>query len=1215
MADRPGRLDDRPGRLDDRLTAKAGRFYLPALDALVRLPLEQSRRDREAGRSVGVFLTGYPGSPLAGLDLALARRAELLAAEGVVHVPGANEELAATALMGTQMLEHHPHERFEGVVGFWYGKGPGADRSGDAFKHGNFAGTSSSGAVVLLSGEDHEAKSSTLPFQEDYAFQAAGIPVLYPGTVQELLSYGLHAVSLSRFSGCWVALKLVSALCDSGETVDLALEPHPVLPRFEVGGRAFEKRTDFSFFPGRNLEIERHLYEERHAAVAEYVRANGLDRLEVGSAGDRLCIVSAGKSFADLRQALASLGLDRELLGRAGIRLVQIGLVYPLDAATVRGLVGGVERVIVVEEKRGFLEYQLRAALLELHRPVEVLGKRDASGRPLFPLHGGMDADGVAERLGPLLVDLVGDSERAAIERRLSELAQAHRREQAPLVVRTPNYCSGCPHSTSTRLAPGQVAWGSPGCHSFASVIEQPERHIEAMTQLGGEGAPWIGLSPFTERRHIVQNVGDGSLFHSSYLNIRFCVAAGVDITFKILFNGFVANTGAQEAVGAKSVVDLARLLALEGVSRVAVVSKTPRAYRRAGFPGAVTLHPASDVERVGAELAALGGVTVLIYDETCANERRRRQKRGLLPPPERFVLINERVCEGCGDCGRRSNCMSLEEVETGLGPKTRVHASSCNQDFSCLAGNCPAFATVRTKKGSGYAPHPASELDDLEVPEPAGKVRPESFYHIVLPGVGGTGVITVNAVLATAFARDGWQLWSYDQTGAAQKWGPVLSSLVLTAESQPFVQRSVGVGQADLYLAFDPVSATAPANLERCDPARTAAVVNTTPFATGEMVRDVRFRPSAEALVAAVARRVDGRRLHPVAARRLAESILGNHQMANVVALGTAYQAGLLPVRAESIEAALRLNGVAVEENRRAFRLGRWWVHDPAAVTAALARRMPPDPFRTEAPGGPGAETGLSRRRRRQGSVLLGRAVSLEGAVKAAVEPRALDLVGYQGGSWAGQYVDFVVEVAGQARRAGLASSEVATAVAISLHKLMSYKDEYEVARLYREPSWNQQLSSTFAAPLSVKVHLYPPVLRRFGLRRKIALGPWFAPFFGLLARMRFLRGTPFDPFGATRHRREERALISWYRQLVSEALEQLSGQAGAKEGCDGPVAQALLLEIARLPEAIRGYDDLKHSRAEAARRRGSELLEELAAAARSPATGWPAADRAQHG
>ena len=1196
-------MADGPGLLDERLTATTGSFYLPALEALVRLPLEQSRRDRRAGRSIGVFVTGYPGSPLAGLDLALARRRNLLTEHGVVHVPGANEELAATALMGTQMLEQHPHERFEGVVGFWYGKGPGVDRSGDALKHGNFAGTSTSGAVVLLSGEDHEAKSSTMPFQEEYAFQAAGIPVLYPGTVQELLAYGLHAVALSRFSGCWVALKLVSALCDSGETVDLGLEPHPVIPSLEVDGRPFQKRTDFSFFPGRNVEIERHLYEERHAAVTEYVRANGIDRLEVGSERDRVCVVSAGKSYADVREALAGLRVGDEALRRAGIRLVHVGLVYPLDAASVRGLVGGAERVIVVEEKRGFLEDQVRAALLDLGRPVEVVGKRDASGRPLFPVQGGMDPDAVAERLGPLLVGLLGEPERAAVERRLEELAHARRRADSPLVVRTPNYCSGCPHSTSTRLAPGQVAWGSPGCHSFASVIEQPERHIEAMTQLGGEGLPWIGLSPFTDRRHIVQNVGDGSLFHSSYLNIRFCVAAGVDITFKVLFNGFVANTGAQEAVGGKSVVDLARLLALEGVTRVAVVTKTPRTYRRARLPGSVTLHPVSDIERVGAELAALGGVTVLVYDETCANERRRRQKRGLLAPPDRFVLINERVCEGCGDCGRVSNCMSLEEVETGLGPKTRIHASSCNQDFSCLAGNCPAFATVRTATGTGYAPRRAPELDGLELPEPAVKVRPEGPYRVVIPGVGGTGVITINAVLATAFAHDGWQLWSYDQTGAAQKWGPVLSSLVLTPPGHPFVHRGSPAGRADLYLAFDPVSATAPANLERCDPARTAAVVNTTPFATGEMVRDVAVRPSKDALVAAIGRRVDERRLVPVAARQLAEAFLGNHQMANVVAVGAAYQAGMLPVRAESIEAALGLNGVAVEENRRAFRLGRWWVHDPAAVSAALADRMPSDPF---GPGAPPGALGSRHQQRQAVSLLAG--VDLDDATRAVVEPRVLDLVGYQGPRWASRYVDFVAGVAERTRTHGLADSGVAAAVAVSLHKLMSYKDEYEVARLYRDPSWKRHVSSTFETPVSVSLHLHPPVLRRLGLRRKIALGPWSAPALALLTRMRVVRGTPFDPFGATPHRREERALISWYRELVSDALERLPGAGSGDPGLDAPSADAaVLLEIARLPEAIRGYDDLKHSRAETARHRGAELLGSLASAARRPVATRP--------
>jgi indolepyruvate ferredoxin oxidoreductase len=530
--------------LDDRYLREAGPVYLSGLHALVRLPVDQNRRDRQAGLRIGTFVSGYPGSPLGGYDLALRQAKDILSRHDVVHLPGANEELAATAISGTQMLDHYPHSKWDGVVALWYGKGPGVDRSGDALKHGNFAGTSRHGAVVVLAGEDHEAKSSTMPYQDDYAFVGHGMPILYPASTGEFLTLGLHAIALSRYSGCWVALKLVGQLADGGEIVDVAPDqPAIVLPELRIDGRPFRKpATDFTFFPGLNIETERQLYYERHRAVVAYARANGLDRVLIRGPRDRLGIVTAGKSHADTRQALADLGIDDAALQRLGIRLLRMGLIYPVDAELLREFARDLEEVVVIEEKRGFLEAQVKEVLCGLGRPLRVVGKLDEAGAPLFPIQGGMDSDLIAERIGPRLLRLAPDH--AGIRGRLAELAAIRGRAYATLPARTPNYCSGCPHNVSTRLLPGQVAWGSPGCHSFASIIDQPERHIVSMTQLGGEGLPWIGLAPFTDRPHMVQNVGDGSLFHSSYLNIRFSVAAGVNITFKILYNGYVANTG-----------------------------------------------------------------------------------------------------------------------------------------------------------------------------------------------------------------------------------------------------------------------------------------------------------------------------------------------------------------------------------------------------------------------------------------------------------------------------------------------------------------------------------------------------------------------------------------------------------------------------------------------------------------------------------------------
>jgi indolepyruvate ferredoxin oxidoreductase len=1165
--------------LDDRYLREKGLVYLTGVQALVRLPLDQHRRDRRAGLRIGTFISGYPGSPLGTYDLAVQRLGALLAQHDIVHVPAANEELAATALSGTQMLDGYPHSRFDGVTGFWYGKGPGVDRSGDALKHGNFAGTSRHGAVVVLMGEDHEGKSSTMPFQDDYAMMSAGIPVLYPASVAEFLELGLHAIALSRFSGCWVAMKLVGVLCDGGETVEVGPD-HPAIVRPEVviAGRPFQKRTDFTFFPGKNIEHERHLYQERHVAVRAYARANGLDRIEVRTGRDRIGIVTAGKSYADTRQALLDMGLDDEALRRAGVRLLKMGLIYPVDREVVREFAEGLEEILVIEEKRDFLEAQVKEALCGVGRPIRVLGKHDAEGRPLFPLHGGMDSDVVARRLGPRLLARLGEA--PGVSRRLAQLDAVAARRYAGHPQRTPNYCSGCPHNTSTVLLPGQLAWGSPGCHSFATIIEQPARHIESMTQYGGEGLPWIGLAPFTDRPHIVQNVGDGSLFHSSYLNIRFCVAAGANLTFKILYNGAIANTGAQELVGAKSIPALTRLLTEEGVARIAVVTKDPRRYRGERLGAAARVRPVTEHAQVLRELERTRGVTVMIYDETCANERRRRQKRGTLPWPNRFVVINEDVCENCGHCGEVSNCMSLQQVETEFGWKTQVHPSTCNQDYSCLRGDCPSFLTVDTRPGTGYARPSVPELDAPAVPEPGGKVGLDGAYHIYIPGVGGTGVITVNALLCFAALMDGRRVLSYDQTGAAQKWGPVLSSLVIAPHRELVTANKVGAAKADLYLALDVLAAATPVNLDRCDPTRTAVVGVSSLMPTGEMIRNVAasavdVRPIMESI---------GRYCRPdrqfwVDARRVAEGLFGDHMMTNLFAVGVAYQAGLLPLEAESIEEAIRLNQVQVQANLQAFRYGRLYWHDPVRVEALVppARRSHEEELARSL-------AGLSAAERRAHADLLARCQGLDPESRRLAAIRIAELIAYQDIRYAGRYVDVLLKVAEREREAVGEPGDVTRAVARYYFKLLAYKDEYEVARLHLRPDTVARVRGLFAHPVRVAWHLHPPVLRALGLSRKLELGPWLTPVLRVLRGLRRLRGTALDPFGYARVRREERALIAWYEEILDRALARLT-----------PASRARVAEIAALPDGIRGYEEIKLRHAAAARARGAALLEAL--------------------
>jgi indolepyruvate ferredoxin oxidoreductase len=1143
-------------RLSDRLTAGSGTYYLPGLQALVRFPLEQARRDRDAGLRIATFISGYPGSPLAGYDLALSRIPDLLAEHDVTFLPAGNEELAATAHMGTQMLDDHPHSRWDGVTSIWYGKGPGADRSGDALKHGNFAGTSAHGSVVILSGEDHEAKSSTMPFQQDYAFTSAGIPILYPSSVAEFRRFGLHAIHMSRYTGCWVALKLVSALCDGGETVTFAADDVPVrLPELTIDGVPFAKRTDFSFFPGKNIEMERHLYRERHLAVRAYARENGLDEVVRRGEHDKVGIITAGKSYSDVRQALRDLGFD------TGISLLKLGLVYPLDEELVRSFADGFERIVVIEEKRDFLEQQVKAALQPLGRSIEVIGK------PLFPVEGGLDADLIGLRLAEIL---------GRESARATEVATIREREYTALPGRTPNFCSGCPHSTSTVLASGQVAWGSPGCNCFNTVIEQPERHIDVMTQYGGEGLPWIGLSRYTDRAHMVQHIGDGSIYHSSYLNIRWAVAAGVNITFKLLYNGVVANTGAQDPVGGRGIAELTRGLESEGVAKIVIATKEPRRYRKAALAPGVRIRRADELVEASAELARIPGTTVLIYDESCANERRRLQRRGKLATPDKHVFCNTDVCENCGDCGAKSNCMSLQKVPTEFGPKTRIHASSCNQDYSCVQGDCPAFVTVQTAPGTGYRLPQPEELAATELPEPE-RTRLGEPFHLYMPGVGGTGVLTLNGILAVAATLDDYRVLSYDQTGAAQKWGPVVSSLVVAPPEAMTHANKVGMGCADLYLALDVVGAASPVNLDRCSPTRTRAVLNSDLFPTGEQVRDVHTEIDQAALEGAIAGRCGD--VLGVPARQIAEELFGDYMLTNIVALGAAYQAGLLPMTAAAIEEAIGLNGVAVETNRQAFRHGRLWTHDRDRLERLLIPRKldAGDEYAQR-------RTALGRSRRTAYDRLWRDTETLDQETRRLLAVRLAELLDYQNERYARDYLDNVLTVARHENSVLPDRRELTQAVARNLYKLMAYKDEYEVARLYLKPGFAREIASTFAEPVRVVHHLQPPLARRLGHSRKLTVGPWFRPAFRALRMARGLRGTSLDPFRRQQSRVEERELIGWYRALLDEVVAELR-----------PSNHSIAIELAEVPDQIRGYEQVKHEAAERAKARAADLTDQL--------------------
>jgi indolepyruvate ferredoxin oxidoreductase len=1144
--------------LEDKYELGAGTAFMTGVQALVRLPMEQVRRDRGAGLKTGVLISGYPGSPLGGYDLALVQARRWLTPLDVHLVPGLNEELAAANVWGSQMTEVFGSS-YDGVVGIWYGKSPGVDRCLDIFKHANMGGGPRHSALLALAADDPQAKSSTLPNNSEWDFVACGMPVLAPASVSELLELGLHGIALSRLTGTWPALKCVTNLCDGGASVRLG----PDLPRVVLPGLpGFQKPNSFVFFAPGSIELERHLHEVRMPAVHAYARANQLNRVVQRGRRDRLGVVAAGKAFTDVTQALRDLGLGDAQLAELGVRVLKLGLLYPLEPGVVREFADGLDEVVVVEEKRDLVESQLRSALYDLPRRPRVTGKRDAEGRPWFPWHGELDADAVAERLGPRLVELgAGEASR----RRLAEIAGVRGRQYQVFARRSPNYCPGCPHSRSTVALDGELVGGGIGCHGMAPMMTQPERQTINAAPMGAEGSAFIGVAPFVDARHFVQNVGDGTFFHSASQSLRACVAARIDITFKLLYNRHVAMTGGQDVVGSGDVVTLTRYLEAEGVKRTIVVSEQASAYRGASLAENAVVYPRERYEEAVRELRDVRGTTVLLFDQECAAEKRRARKRGRQPEPAKHVFINEDVCEGCGDCGDVSNCMSVQPVETELGRKTQIHQSSCNRDYSCTRGDCPSFLTVYTDKG--LVRRTVAPLEAGEVPEPASRpqVGPDG-YRVYMPGIGGTGVVTANQVLAYAAMIEGRAVHTLDQTGLAQKGGAVLSSLVvLPGEPDPFVSSKVGVAQADLVLALDPLGAVSQVNADRMAPERTVVVADATVQATAETVRHVELlMPGRSALRRAADRWSRADEGTWVEAGRTAEAIFGDQMLTNTFLLGVAYQAGRLPVAAESLEAAISLNGVAVERNLQAFRHGRLFAHDPAAVRGLLGA-----PART-------ADEERSRLLTRLGAPyarLLDRAAGLPESVRRPLAVRLGELVEYQDAAYAGRYLDRVLAVHERERQVMPGRSDLTGSVVRGLHKLMAYKDEYEVARLVLKDEWAERLGQTFVEP-RVRFNLHPPFLRDRGLRRKLELGAWFRPALRLLVPMRRLRGTRLDPFGGTEVRRLERELVGWYEELVGEILRELT-----------PATHELAVQLAGVPDRIRGYEELKLRSARAAR------------------------------
>jgi indolepyruvate ferredoxin oxidoreductase len=1151
--------------LQDKYLLEEGRVLLTGVQGLVRLPLDQHRADRRRGLHTGTMISGYQGSPLGGLDLEIQRNRKLIDEHHVRHVPGLNEELGATSAWGSQLAANLPGASYDGVLAMWYGKAPGLDRAADSLRHGNFVGVSRTGGALAVVGDDPSCKSSTIPSASESLLASLHMPVFFPGNVQEVLDLGLHAFACSRASGLWSGFKIITNVADAVGTAELAPDRvAPVLP--DLG---YEHQPHGNLLAPASLEMESTLRGVRTDLALAYARENGVNRIE--GAGDAwLGIVAPGKAYYDLRHALRSLGLDDRALHRAGVRILKLGMIWPLEPEITRKFARGLQEILVAEEKGPFVESQLKETLYGTSDAPRVVGKRDERGEPLLPVELDLDADVIARAVASRLRPRVRlDS----VDARLRKLDEIERRPAAlPMAQRTPFFCSGCPHNSSIKAPDGTLVGGGIGCHTMVLLNPEGKGEITGITQMGGEGAQWIGMAPFTQDTHLVQNLGDGTFHHSGSLAIRAAVAAGVNMTYKLLYNEHVAMTGGQAIEGQLSVPDLTRWLELEGVRRIIVTAEDTSRYRGVKLADIAELRDRTELLASQQELAQVEGVTVLIHDQECAAELRRKRKRGKAPEPAERIWINERVCEGCGDCGQKSSCLSVIPVDTEFGRKTQIHQASCNKDYSCLEGDCPSFLTVvpgeRAKRGI-----PALEA---QLPEPEPLAGADDFA-VRMMGIGGTGVVTVNQVLGMAALIDGLHVSGLDQTGLSQKGGPVVSDLRISREPLAVASKTPA-GSIDLYLGFDLLGAASDKNLVTTDDERTVAVVSTHAVPTGRMVVDVNERFPE---LAAQLDRIDAttRADHNLYldAQMLSERLFGDHMMSNTLALGAAFQRGMLPVSAEALEQAIRLNGAAVEKNLAAFAWGRAVVAAPDAVERAT---RPPEEIV------PARELSVNERE------LVDLAVNGDqGELRRLAEVRVPELVAYQDEAYARRWAELVrrAHVAEQERTPGHA--ELAEAVARQLFKLMAYKDEYEVARLHLDAVEQAKVRAEFGDDVKVAFNLHPPLLRAMGLERKLKLGAWFVPAFRSLYRMRRVRGTRLDPFGRAEVRRVERELIGEYEGLVNEALTLLT-----------PETHDTAVELLELPDLIRGYEDIKLRNVTLYRKRAEAIRKRLRAGKPAP-------------
>src|SRR5579872_1128717 len=1149
-------INQGPISLDQKYTHASGHVFLTGIQALVRLPMAQIRRDRANGLNTAGFISGYRGSPLGGYDQQLFAARKHLDQYNIKFQPGVNEDLAATAIWGSQQLNLSKGARHDGVVGIWYGKGPGVDRCGDVFRHGNAAGSAKNGGVLCLAGDDHGAKSSTVPHQSDHAFISALMPYLYPSSIHEMIEMGLLGIAMSRYSGCWVGMKVFTETVETTAEIDLTDEMKPfIIP------------SDFEMPPGRlnmrwpddRYDQDRRLQDYKGFAAIAFARANRVNRVTMDSPNARVGSMASGKSYEDIRQALRELGITPEIAAKIGLRLYKIGMPWPLEPQGVREFAVGLEEIFIVEERREIVENQVKQELFNWRDDVRprIVGKMDEHDKRFLTFAAELSVASLASSLTERLLRLNLNPEIASMLRAKADWfngREATQMQATAPVTRTPYFCSGCPHNTSTKVPEGSRAFAGIGCHFMALWMN---RNTETFTHMGGEGVPWVGVAPFTSEGHVFANLGDGTYFHSGSLAIRQAVASGANITYKILYNDATAMTGGQHVDGELSPQQITFQLHAEGIREIYLVSENPHVYPASDIaPGTKTAHR-DELDAVMRACREVKGASAIVFVQTCAAEKRRRRKRGTMEDPSRRVLINPAVCEGCGDCSVQSNCISVEPLETEFGRKRTINQSACNKDYSCLKGFCPSFVTIDGGQLRRRAPAGVGEVGEL--PEPMSKPALDKPYNVAVGGVGGTGVLTIGALLGMAAHIEGKASMILDMSGLAQKGGAVLSHVRLSEHTADVTCSRIVTGTADLVIAADEVVAGAKETIMLCESGRTAGIINSHVIPTADFIlnRDFNFQSRKVNHVLETALRKDSAF---VDFTRPAETLLGDAIATNMMMMGYAYQRGLLPLTAAAIEQAIEVNGVAIKMNTQAFRLGRLAAADPSRIDAMMKGH-------DEATAAKTLDT-----------------MSLD----EIIAHRSAHLVNYQNEKLAAKYRALVKQVRDAALDRGFGEA-LPRAVAINYAKLLAYKDEYEVARLYTDGHFEQQLRDQFDGDFKISFNLAPPILGgakdALGRPKKRAFGPWMMPAFKMLAKMRSLRGTPLDIFGHSADRRLERDLIAGYEKDVATVLSLLSA-----------ATHDTALELLSLPDRIRGYGPVKEKAVNEAKVRYAQLAADLA-------------------